>query len=88
VNELIVTDILGKQINAGDHVVYPGRRSSSLWVTTAKVLDIAVRPTWHGNVPYVKVQPIHPKTRRAFGKPSHLTRLDLLTKVDLPNIEG
>jgi len=82
---LIVTDVLGKQIKVGDFVIYPGRQSSSLWVTLAHVREIAVRPTWSGNVPYVKVQPLDPKTRRAVGKVSPLTRLDLLTKVDLPN---
>lgn len=78
---LVVTDVLGMPINVGDYVVYPGRRSSSLWITVARVLEIAVRPTWHGNVPFVRVQPLNPKTRRPVGKPSPLTRLDLLTKV-------
>jgi hypothetical protein len=86
-SEQIVNDVLGKRIKVGDYVVYPGRRSSSLWITLGHVLEIAVRPTWSGNVPFINVQAIDPKTRRAVGKPSPLTRLDLLTKVDLPCAE-
>lgn len=36
---------------------------------------------------WITVQPIDTKTRRAFGKASRLTRLDLVTVVDLPSRE-
>lgn len=84
---LPVKDVLGRTISVGDYVMYPGRQGSSLWVTVGHVLEIAGRSTWNGLVPFVKVQPLDPKTRRAVGKPSPLTRLDLLTKVDLPCAE-
>lgn len=38
-NEYI--DWLGNTIVPGDHVVYPGRQSSSLWMNHAKVLEIS-----------------------------------------------
>jgi hypothetical protein len=84
---LPIKDVLGKTISVGDYVMYPGRQGSSIWVTVAHVLEIAGRTTWSGVVPFVRVQPIDAKSRRAVGKPSPLTRLDLLTKVDLPCAE-
>lgn len=33
----MITDMLGKEIAVGSIVAYPGRKSSSLWLTVARV---------------------------------------------------
>jgi hypothetical protein len=44
---VIPQDFLGREIKPGDHVVYPQRASSSLWVNYAEVLEaVPVNDSW------------------------------------------
>ena len=36
----MITDIYGTVIQPGDYINYPVRQSSSMWMTTAKVLEV------------------------------------------------
>lgn len=47
-------DFLGREITRGKHIVYPGRRGSSLWVNLGQVLEVTDRSTWNGVVPILK----------------------------------
>jgi hypothetical protein len=38
-----VKDFMGRVIRPGDTIVYPGRRSSSLWLNKAKVVEVSER---------------------------------------------
>jgi hypothetical protein len=37
----LITDMRGERIDLGDLIAYPGRQSSSLWLTIARVVGIA-----------------------------------------------
>jgi hypothetical protein len=47
-NDEILKDWRGTAITAGSIIVYPGRHSSSLWMTEATVLSVTERPTYRG----------------------------------------
>jgi glutamate synthase domain-containing protein 3 len=40
--DFYVKDFLGKHIQQGDTIVYPGRASSALWMNKATVLEVLV----------------------------------------------
>jgi len=74
-------DFRGRPIQVNDMIVYPGRRSSALWMTEAQVLGITYNTAEPERQPVqLKVQPL--KSGRAFGKPTTLNRLDLIVRVD------
>lgn len=54
---LELKDFRGTPIVAGSVIVYPGRQSSSLWMTEAVVKEVATRQTWRKEVPVLLVQP-------------------------------
>lgn len=41
-------DKLGKEIKAGDYIVYAQRQSSSLWLTVGKVLSVGTKVDYTG----------------------------------------
>jgi hypothetical protein len=47
-SQLKWTDFRGNDIGAGDVVVYPGRKSSSLWLTEARVQHTTITKNWRG----------------------------------------
>lgn len=73
-------DWRGTDITIGSTIVYPGRHSSSLWMTEAIVLNITERKTWQGAVPVLIVLPIQ-STGYAPAKPRKvvLTALERIT---------
>ena len=34
-------DFLGRRINVGDHIVYPTRQGSFIWMNKAEVIDVS-----------------------------------------------
>lgn len=50
-------DFLGRNINIGDQIVYPGRYGSSMWMRFGTVVDIVNTIDWRGNEhPKLKVE--------------------------------
>lgn len=79
-------DILGREITPGCYIVYPGRQGSSIWMSMAQVKEITHRHKYFGDVPVLKVQPIHLSTRRSLGRPTTISRIDVVTVVELTNV--
>lgn len=52
----VLTDWRGTPIEPGCTIVYPGRKSSSLWVTEAVVIETGTQPSWRGVIPHLVVQ--------------------------------
>lgn len=51
-------DFRGTPITVGSVIVYPGRQSSSLWMTEAVVEEIITRTSWNDReVPALRVRP-------------------------------
>lgn len=45
----MIVDFLGKEIRVGDLVVWPGRKGSSLWMNSGKVIALeTVEDNWTG----------------------------------------
>lgn len=79
-------DFLGREITRGKHIVYPGRRSSSLWMNLGLVTEVMERAQAGGTVTTLKVQPLSPTApRRSLGKPVTVTCTDKVTVVELPD---
>jgi hypothetical protein len=77
------TDWLGNEIKVGDHIVYPGRQSSSLWMNHAKVLGFVESESyWGGKKTTMKVQHSD-KSKRCWTKNAVVTlsALNRVTKV-------
>lgn len=55
--EEILKDWRGTSITPGSTIVYPGRHSSSLWMTEATVLNVTHRAKWTGVERVLVVQP-------------------------------
>lgn len=43
----MLVDIAGKEVKIGDTIAYPRRKRSSLWMTTAKVVDLVIKDTYN-----------------------------------------
>ena len=44
----MVKDCIGQEIKVGSIIVYPGRRSSSMWMNKAIVRDMVISKDWRG----------------------------------------
>jgi hypothetical protein len=74
------TDWLGNVIVPGDHVIYPGRQSSSLWMNHAKVLSIGETESyWGGTSPILRVQ--HTGKGHHFWNTDKVVTLSALNRV-------
>ena len=56
------TDLLGRQINVGDIITYPGRQSSSMWMNHAIVREILIVDGFRGESAKLKVTSVHLET--------------------------
>lgn len=65
----LATDFLGRNINVGDTIVYPGRKGSALWLASGK----AVETSDFGNHLHIDT----PNGKRV--KLSHLDRVAVVT---------
>lgn len=77
----MLKDFRGRPIQVNDLIVYPGRKSSSMWMTEAQVKTIIYNTDEpNRRVTKLHVQPI--KNNVPFGKSTWLHRLDLVIRVD------
>jgi hypothetical protein len=71
-------DILGREVNVGDIIAYPGRQSSNLWLNVAKILAFEEKS--------IKVQPIPNNSswhsRHCEGKPSRVFVVERIVKLE------
>ncbi len=84
-SEALLTDWLGQEIRPGVQIVYPGRASSSTWMTHGEVLEIVqVADTWRGETAWaLRVAPkaVSGGYTRWEHKPVIVRRLDRVTVV-------
>ena len=80
-------DWRGKPIEVGTRIVYPGRRSSSIWVTEAEVVEIGEEIPGYSSVPvpFLKARQIRATSRWRVDQDApklvKLTELDRVTVV-------
>jgi hypothetical protein len=81
---LLAKDLDGRVILPGDRIAYPDRWGSSLWMNTARVLDI-VRDTL-GNVAGLKVQGMeHRRDRKYLKRVSVVRELSRVVLIEATN---
>lgn len=49
-------DLLGRDIEEGDIITFPGRRGSHMWMTFALVRGLCEQATWTGKRRFLKVE--------------------------------
>ncbi len=76
-------DFMGREIQVGDTVVWPSRYSSSMWMSSGKVLGFDVRVGYGSQTPILIVQadPDKERFRRVTTKPSKLEAIDRVVVV-------
>lgn len=76
-------DWRGTPIAEGSTVVYPGRHSSSLWLTEGTVRAISYgEPDWRGNPrPRLLVDVVRTSGYRSTNRPALLTNVNMVTVV-------
>ncbi len=84
-------DWRGTLIERGSIIVYPGRHSSSLWMTEGRVIDItSQKPSWSGSrsIPVLLVQPLRNRggINGAPCRKVRLTSIDRVTVVSSPDV--
>lgn len=82
----VLHDWRGLEIKLGSLVVYPGRGSSSLWMTEGVVTDIGSKIDWRGRAyPVIKVRRVretrYGPTRPLDGKIVSIESVDRVTVV-------
>lgn len=77
------TDFLGKTINVGDTIVYPGRRGSSLWLNWGVVREIVDREGYGGELSVLRVgrRIIRPGYTGNYGKDGTVVTVTELDRV-------
>ena len=75
------TDLLGRPIRIGDIITYPGRQSSSMWMSHAVVREIEVVDGFHGTTAKLKVTSVHLESwnETVSVKKTTITSLDRVT---------
>lgn len=74
----MLKDIVGKEIEIGDTIAYPRRSGSSLWMETAKVVDILIEESesFYGNRTYYRI-----KAKKDSGRIVMVYRVDNVVKI-------
>lgn len=68
-------DLLGNEIKVGDMVAYPGRKSSAMWVSVGKVVE-------------VRSGELHDDQRHRIGLSRWKTRMHLKVEIKCENWDG
>lgn len=73
----MLKDIVGKELNPGDMIAYPGRSGSNIWMTTAKSLEIKEEFNCYGTDPIYSI-----KARKENGFVVMVDRVDNVVKIE------
>lgn len=77
-------DWRGTPIVPGSIIVYPGRKSSSMWMVEAEVLEIIQIWEWGQFKWALRVQPLRHGNYRTNKRPVNVTALERVTVIDKP----